>query len=653
MLSAHATFASFVVGSANRLAATAAKAVAEAPGAMYNPLFIYARPGLGKTHLLMAIGQEARAIDAARTVEYVTVDEFVEAYHAALAAGQAEAYRRRFTEADLVLLDDAQLLADRRELQAELLRLMDLLAAADRQIVLAGDRPPEEIQALDERLIRRFAGGLVIDIGAPDYETRLAILSRRAADRGATFPPEVLDAVAALPISTVRELLGALNRLVAQQAVQAAPLDAAQARTLLAALGHRAGEPDAVGGGDAGAAAPPPQAPAPPDEFSDFLTDLSATVAQRVDRWRQRITEVALRHAGEGFRTTRLEALLAADLTEDPAEALAHWERDVAALRALHAELAELAPELLTEAALHDPDRLAEAERLLAEAREAGPPLPGPSPRFPFGAFTEGSGSRPAVEAIRAAAAAPGQRYNPLVITGRAGAGKTHLLHALGHALREAGLARVAVLDGRQFVADLVAALGEGTVPRWRQRLRRVDAFLLDDVGELAGKERSQEELYLLYNLLLDSGRQMAFTAAVPPAQLQGFEPRLATRLAGGLVVELGLPDREAKVREVERLLGPAAADADLVDYLAARPVGSLRELQQLVPRLVAGADERDLPLTTSVARRLLEGEPVEPSRLPRRGSGLLAPGSGTLRSREKMVETWPAVAERLIEGWD
>ncbi len=648
MLSTHATFASFVVGTANRLAATAAKAVAETPGAMYNPLFIYARPGLGKTHLLMAIGQEALAIDPARTVEYVTVDDFVEAYQAALAAGQAEAYRRRFTEADLVLLDDAQLLSDRRELQAELLRLIDVLTAADRQIVLAGDRPPEEIQALDERLIRRFAGGLVIDIGAPDYETRLAILGRRASERGATFSPAVLEAVAELPIATVRELLGALNRLLAQQAVQTAPISVAESYALLAALGHRAQAADqapAAGGG---------MIPAPaPDEFSDFLSDMSTTVAQRVDRWRQRLTETALRHAGEGFRTARLEAVLAADLTEAPDAILDAWERDVATLRTLQAELATLMPDLLGEAALHDPDRVAEAEQLVAEARDAGPPLPGPSPRFTLPQFAEGSGSRAVVEAIRAAAAVPGQRYNPLVIVGRSGAGKTHLLHAFGHALRETGLQRVVVLDGRQFVGDLVAALGEGTVTRWRQRLRRVDALLLDDVGALAGKERSQEELYLLYNLLLESGRQMAFTAARPPSQLEGFEPRLATRLAGGLVVELGLPDREAKVREVERALGPAAVAPDLVDYLAARPVTSLREVQQLVQRLIAAADARNVPLSLATARRLLEGEPIEPARPARRGSGLLAPGSGALRSREKMAETWPDVAERLIEEWD
>lgn len=648
MLNPHASFASFVVGSGNRLAATAAKAVAESPGATYNPLFIYARPGLGKTHLLMAIGNEAMQFDGSRRVEYVTVDDFVEAYQAALAAGQADAYRRRFTEADVVLLDDAQLLADRRELQAELLRLIDVLAAADRQIVLAGDRPPEEIQQLDERLIRRFAGGLVIDIAEPDYETRLAILSRRADERQVIFTPAVLDTVAELPITTVRELLGALNRLIAQQAVQDEPLTADQARKVLTPLGHGAVRqaPPAVPVASAGTPA------SDTDEFGDFLSDLTSSVAQRVDRWRQRLTEAALRWAGEGIRTGRLDAVLAGEMAEDPEAILARFEADVAELRALHAECATFAPELMAEAVLHDPDRLAEARQLVADAREAGPPLPGPSPRFTLELFSAGATSRPVIEAIRSAAATPGQRYNPLVIVGRSGTGKTHLLHAFGHALKASGSARVAVLDGRTFVEGLVAALGDGTVTKWRQRLRRVDALLIDDVGVLAGKERSQEELYLLYNLLLESGRQMAFTAQLPPAQLTGFEPRLATRLAGGLVVELGLPDREAKVREVERLLGAAAVDPDLVDFLASRPAASLRELQQLVQRVSAAADQRAVPLSVATARRLLDGEPDEPLRPPRRGSGLLSPGSGALRSREKMIETWPDVGERVIEDW-
>jgi chromosomal replication initiator protein len=301
---------------------------------------------------------------------------------------------------------------------------------------------------------------------------------------------------------------------------------------------------------------------------------------------------------------------------------------------------------------MHDPDRIAEAKALVAEARETGAPLPGPSPRYTLDSFAEGHSVRPAVEAIRSAAVAPGQRYNPLVLVGPSSSGKTHLLHAFGHALRAAGLQRVAVLEGQQFVDELVGALREGTVSRWRQRLRKVDALLIDDIAALASKERSQEELYLLYNLLLESGRQMAFTSPVAPSKLEGFEDRLLTRLAGGLVLELGLPDREAKHAEVHRLLGPGGADHELVEYLASRPATSLRAVQQLVQRVTAAAEERGVPLSLASATRILEGTAVGTPRAPRRGSGLMAPGGGALRSREKMIETWPEMAERVIEGW-
>src|ERR1019366_1238378 len=142
-----------------------------------------------------------------------------------------------------------------------------------------------------------------------------------------------------------------------------------------------------------------------------------------------------------------------------------------------------------------------------------------------------------------------------------------------------------------------------------------------------------------LYNLLLESGRQMAFTAAAAPTQLPGIEARLATRLAGGLVLELGAPDREARMHEVERLLGPGAVDPALVDSLASRPAASLRDVQQLVPRLLSAAEERDTALSIDVARAILEGTTATAARPPRRGSGLLAPGGGASRSREDRNE--------------
>ena len=293
-------FETFVVGSANRLAVTAAKAVAESPGTVYNPLFIYARPGLGKTHLLMGLGHAARAIDPNLHVEYLTLDEFVEAFHAAIAVGQGEAYRKRFLDVDLLLVDDVQFLTHRREMQAELLRLTDALQTTNRQIVLTSDRPPSEIEALDERLIRRFAGGLIIDVAAPDYETRVAILRRKAEERQAGFADGVLEAVAGLNIDNVRELLGALNRLIAYQAVSEQPLDAATARGVVTGSGA-VGQ----GGGDGVSeeraadrpSAPPspgPAAPASTDEFSDFLSEITATVAQQVDTWRTHVAAAVL-----------------------------------------------------------------------------------------------------------------------------------------------------------------------------------------------------------------------------------------------------------------------------------------------------------------------------------------------------------------------
>src|SRR5829696_783574 len=177
-------FENFVVGSGNRLAVAAARAVAESPGAAYNPLFIYSGPGLGKTHLLLAIGHQARQLQPSLSVEYATLDDFFDQLHAAVAAGQGDAFKQRYQHVDLLLLDDVQFLTGRRETQSELLRLFNALQGSGRQIVMTSDRPPSEIADVDERLVSRLAGGLIVDIGTPDYETRVAILRNRCEERG-------------------------------------------------------------------------------------------------------------------------------------------------------------------------------------------------------------------------------------------------------------------------------------------------------------------------------------------------------------------------------------------------------------------------------------------------------------------------------------
>ncbi len=444
-------FDTLIVGAANRLAVTAAKAVAETPGTVYNPLFIYARPGLGKTHLLMAIGHAARAINPGLTVEYLTLDEFVEAFHAAIAAGHGEAYRKRFLDVDVLLVDDVQFLTHRREMQAELLRLTDALQTTNRQIVLTSDRPPAEIEALDERLIRRFAGGLIIDVAAPDYETRVAILRRKAEERRAGFGGGVLEAVASLAIDNVRELLGALNRLIAFQAVSEQPLGPEQARMLVGGE-VEASEPVASAAPPVVEAppSPPPPAPAEPSEFEDFLSEIAATVAQQVDAWRGKVTAAVLRWQGEGFRTGQLEALLAQEMVNDPERILREFEEDVVRLQHMQSEAAALAPELAGSAAFRDPANLDAAQEALRQAREEGAPPPAPSPLWRLDTMVETAANRVVLEAVRAVTGEPASRYNPLVLIGGPAVGKTHLLHAIGNALAERG-GPVACLSAPEF----------------------------------------------------------------------------------------------------------------------------------------------------------------------------------------------------------
>lgn len=557
-------FDSLVVGTANRLAATAARSVAEQPGAVYNPLLIYARPGLGKTHLLMAIGHLARELDASASVQYLTFDDFTEQYHAAVASGQAESWRQPFLAADVLLVDDVQFLAGRRELQAELLRLVDALQRENRQIVLTSDRPPGEIEQLDERLVRRFAGGLIVDIAPPDFETRVAILRRKADERRSSFLGGVLEEVARGSMDSVRELIGVFNKLVAMQAVTDTPISLEQARALVQATAPAAlptVPPPAPGAATEGVPAGPAAAAAEDvaalaavmasgrDEFSDFLSDLTATLEARVEEWRMRVRDAAARYEAEGLVAARLRRLAeAAEPPVEAEEALERFHADAERLAGIRAEVAQLAPELAERAVLRDPDQLAAAEAVLEEARYRTAPLPAPHAALRLEAFTETAGTRVAVHAARAVGAEPAARYNPLVIVGPAGSGKTHLLHGIGNAIAATGVERVACLSAVEFSDQLIEAIDRDQVGAWRARMRRLGALLLDDVHVLAQRERTQEELFVLFNQLFERGTQLVFTATSRPASLAGLEPRLQSRLEGGLVVELTPPRAPRRV---------------------------------------------------------------------------------------------------------
>ena len=642
------TFDTFVVGTANRLAVTAGRTVAENPGSAYNPLFIYSGSGLGKTHVLMAIGQAAKALAPTLNVEYLTLDEYVEAFHAAIAAGQGDAFRRRFQNVDVLLVDDVQFLSNRKEMQSELLRLTEALQGAGHQIVLTSDRPPPEIADLDERLISRLSGGLVVDMGVPDYETRVAILRRKAEERGTTFQPGVLETVAGLEFANVRELMGALNRLVAFQAVNDQPINAAAAKQLLGA---------AAKGSERAPAPVPGSSPGSPrsgDEFGAFLADVTVTVGKAVEAWRARVAEAILRWEGEGYRTRRLERLLEQETPAAVDEEIAEFATDVERLKALAADVGELDPQAAGESVFRDPERMREAEDAAAQMRAGVAPPPGPSGAFPLSAYAVGPSNEVAVSAVRAVLEHPGKKYNPLVLVGKSGLGKTHLLNALGVELARGKGAVVACLSTQAFIDELIAAIDGNRVDWWRARYRRATALLLDDIHLLAGKERTQEELFNLFNLLQDRERQLVFTAPAHPNTLSGIEARVVSRLEGGLVAELKEPDRTVKRTVLERLLAGqnVTAEPALLDYLADRPADSVRTLVGVAQRVVGAAVAEEVPLTAGLAREVLEGQsPREAQRASGfRTSGIVVSSLGGIKSREKMVWDWPEVTDRLIE---
>ena len=639
------TFDTFVVGAANRLAVTAGRTVAENPGSAYNPLFIYSGSGLGKTHVLMAIGHAAKALAPQLNIEYLTLDEYVEAFHAAIAAGQGDAFRRRFQNVDALLVDDVQFLTNRKEMQAELLRLTEALQQAGHQIVLASDRPPAEIADLDERLISRFSGGLVVDIGIPDYETRVAILRRKSEERGSTFQPGVLETVAKNEFPNVRELMGALNRIVAYQAVNDTPINAETVRQL---LGTTTVASPSVGSATVAA----PTVASSTDEFSEFLTDVTVTVGKAVEAWRARVAEAVLRWEGEGYRTGRLEKLLDQETPAAVDEAIAAYVLDVDRLKALEAEVAALDPQAAGEKVFHDPDRMEEAESAAARVRDGAAPPPGPSAAFPFDSYIAGPSNEVVLSAARDVIAKPGKKYNPLVVVGKSGLGKTHLLNAIGLELAKKKGAIVACLSTQGFVDELIAAIDGNRVDWWRARYRRATALLLDDIQLLAGKERTQEELFNLFNQFLDADRQLVFTAPAHPNTLEGLEERIVSRLEGGLVAEVSEPDKELRRNALERSLKSqhVPMDVALLDYLADRPTDSVRSLTGIVQRVVEAAAAQDAPVNAGLARDVLEGSPSARRTTGLRTSGIVVSSAGGVRSREKMVWDWPASSDRVIE---
>lgn len=597
------TFDSFVVGPANRLASAAARRAADSPGTSYNPLFLYSASGLGKTHILTAIAHQAKKATGGK-VEYMALEEYLERLEHSLKGGQKDG---SYGDLDILLLDDVQFLTGQPEAQEMLLKTLDQLSAAGGQIVLASDRPPADIDGLDARLLSRFSGGLIVDLGPPEYETRVAIIRKKAAERGQSLEAGVAEAVAKAPFKNVRELGGVLNKIFATQDLEDRRVTASEVAGLL----HQQDEAASLGRGS--------------DEFGSFLSELASSVAQAVEKkeepWRKAFREAMESAERQGFSVQRLAGPMSAG--NEPkgwAKILEAFKADVQRLRDIDKELERLGnpwPEA-AQGVLADPDRLEEAEALLGSVRERQRPFPklGDGPQL-----HDLSGFEPiALKATAQLVGVEKPEYNPLYVWSSDESLARTLLGAVGRTHAEAFPdQRRAVGSLTTFAEDFIRALGEGVAGAWRERWWTVDLLLVHGLQSLSETERAQDEFFHLFEALKRRGARMMLVADRPPAEIDNIDVRLRSRFEGGLVIEL-------------------------TTGVAAEP--------QLIEQATEAAGDRifvaDLEAKTSKKAEARRLEPVlTPAAEPQGKGGAWFP------SAESVVLQWPRIDELLIEELD
>lgn len=600
------TFENFVVGPANRLASAAARRAAESPGTSYNPLFLYSAPGLGKTHILTAIAHRSAEGSSDLQVEYMALEEYLDRLEGSLQAGLSEGLRGRYGNLDILLLDDVQFLTGQPEAQEMLLKTLDQLTAQGGQIVLASDRPPADINGLDARLLSRFSGGLIVDLGAPEYETRVAIIRKKAEERGQVLENGVAEAVAKAPLKNVRELGGILNKIFAVQDLEGRRVSVAEVGALMAQQDKDA---DLARGSD---------------EFGSFLSELTSTVAETLEEkeepWRRALRESIDSAERQGFSAARLEAMQDGSEPRDWQKVVEEFKADIARLHEIDNELERLGnpwPEA-AQGVLEDPDRLEEAEALLTSVRERQRPFP----MLGDGHQLHDLDGFDAI-AVKAAAQLVGQEkpeYNPLYLwSSREGIAR-NLMGAVGRTYREAHPeARMAVGSVEMFADDFIRALGGGVAGAWRERWWTLDLLLVYGIQALSETERAQDEFFHLFEALKRRGARMMLVGDRPPASIVDIDDRLRSRFEGGLVLEL--------------------------------TAGQEGEIVLVEPQEVKAGDKIFVPTLEREAKSGADAAPAEPA--PVLSSEPPRKGGAWFPSPENVVLHWPKLTDLLIQEFD
>ncbi len=648
---AHFKFDSFIVGNSNRFAFAACKSVAQSPGTIYNPIFIYGGVGLGKTHLLCAIGNFVRSQRPDAVVVYITIDQLCKELLTAVEKSAVDAFNERFRNVDCILIDDIGFLQEKETLQQELVRFFDNVVTRKKQIAMTSDRPPRELNTLLERLRSRIEGGLIVDIQLPEFETRVAIIQKKIeTDHMQTLAEDVVYAIADRYKTNIRELEGAFNKVVAYSSILQKTVTVNHLPDIFPNFNERPDSKKSAQPESAltktGSAATKSQ---PKQELETELQDLADSIASDADLHTffedvtGNVTETIAKKEQEmaekekfrrkiyiwqmkGFIITRLEKVMNSDL-EDVRRVFNEYTEDVNRLIELQKNIAcmdntdgfynELRQ---IEDTLFDPDQLKDIEKRLEHISYRI------QKRFEFRQtlqldsdirdFIVSDANRLAFSMAETIISHPAERFNPLFIHGQLDTGKTFLLQAIGNEVfRKHPPLNVCYIHSKDFTSWLIDAIKNGKVNEFVDYYKEVDFLLFDDIQLLRGKEQTQEEFFHVFNALIAANKQIVISADRPPQYLLTFDERLRSRFKSGLVVELTAMDVDAKRLAVINLFNRCNLEVseNLISSIVASMTTNLKDISNVIEQTLVNSAATGQKVTEDMIRHLFEMRKVKP----------------------------------------